>query len=637
MSRPYLSIGRLERRLSTGNTEGLRFEPGVNLLVGRSNTGKTKWLQMLDYLLGDPGDNPFAAAEEEGLAEKYDAAGAELFIGEERLWVERRWREPGAKTKVFVDGEGLAVREFQQFLMQNLGVPLLHFPKGNPMSELTWPELSFRMMLRHIYRQQRFWSGITDQQPEGEQHACLLQFLGLAERIFTDEYGQLVQLKMKVERLKARRDQYGQTLDELARDVLSEPGLSVGANATTVRDAQARLARQIEDLRERRTSLIIDARDQVVLPEHRSHVEQLGEQRATIVVGLEELRIKVKATAERLDEVRRYRTELGDELDRLTRVEDAGAVLADLRVTHCPACDQPVIDTGADPGLCFLCHQVLPDEPLVEELGSVRLRFERDRLTGELKEAEELVDILQRDVKRVGDEVVVAEERLRMLENDLAPAREAVAGLVQEKMSSIDMALGELSERQRHLGRVSAALELGQELTDRIATIEREIEPLQAITDEAMRGTDFGAAAAKLEDGMNAYLAAINELKPQVWRHSPLSVRISGSTFTIRVGSRRWHAVLGGTDTLYFLMAYHYGLMTLSDKPDLHYKGLSIIDVPAEFSGEAVEDKENFIVQPFIDLLARDVYEGTQLIITGASFAGLEGVNRLHQTKVYVA
>jgi hypothetical protein len=152
MSRPYISIGRIERRLSTRSTEDLQFAPGVNLLVGRPNTGKTKWLQTFDYLLGDISNNPFEGTEEDGLAEKYDAAGAEFIIGEERLWIERRWREPGAKTQVFVDGEGIAARDFRQFLMQKLGIPLLNFPKGNPMSGQTWPDLSFRIFFRHIYR-----------------------------------------------------------------------------------------------------------------------------------------------------------------------------------------------------------------------------------------------------------------------------------------------------------------------------------------------------------------------------------------------------------------------------------------------------------------------------------------------------
>src|SRR6185437_2810580 len=108
MSGPFLSIGRLERRLWNGNTEAITFRPGVNLLVGPPNTGKTKWLRTLDHLLGDP--DPIEAVFEDHLIEKYDAAAVELLIGDERLVVERRWKEAGSKTKVFIDGADMTVR-----------------------------------------------------------------------------------------------------------------------------------------------------------------------------------------------------------------------------------------------------------------------------------------------------------------------------------------------------------------------------------------------------------------------------------------------------------------------------------------------------------------------------------------------
>ena len=136
---------------------------------------------------------------------------------------------------------------------------------------------------------------------------------------------------------------------------------------------------------------------------------------------------------------------------------------------------------------------------------------------------------------------------------------------------------------------------------------------------------------------MNAYLQAINRFRRGAWCHNPVAVDVSHRSFTIRVGTQRWQAALGGTDTLYFLMAYHYGLLTLGKIPQCHYPGLSIIDVPGEFSGEAVGDKENFIVEPFIELLDQDEYRGAQLIITGESFTGLEGVHRLPLNHVYVA
>jgi hypothetical protein len=632
----FISIGSLQRRLTTGNTETLQFEPGVNVLVGRPNTGKTKWLETRDYLLGDPGGSPFEGQGEEPLADKYDAASVELFIGDERMNVERRWKETGAKNKIFVNDAAFAAPDFQRLLLEKLYIPILHFPKGNPMSGQTWPELSFRTLLRHMYRRQRFWGDIADQQPEGDQHASILQFLGLAESIFNDDYGELIRLKMESERLRARRDQYEQTLKELAGDVLTDPTLQSSITEGSVREAETRLLAELDFLRSQRTQVLREARDKSIQPDRRARIEQLAEHRAALIVGLEEQRLRQGAVTERRAGITQYRSDLLEESDRLNRAQDAGEVLADLRITHCPACDQPVTDSHSVDH-CFLCHQSLPDEPTVEGLGVARLRFERERLVGEITEADELSVVLERDAKRLADQIRESQEQLLMVENELAPARDAVSALAQDAVSAIDVALGELSERQRQIGRLKTALELGQELTNKVAAIEKDIEPIQARVDNAMRATDFGEAESRLSDGMNEYVQAINRLRPGAWPHNPITVDVTRWGFRMRVGSRQWDKVLGGTDTLYFLMAYQYGLLALSDKQDCHYPGLSIIDVPGEFSGEAVEDKENFIVQPFIDLLARDSFRGAQAIITGAAFTGLQGANLKRLTKIFVA
>lgn len=231
---------------------------------------------------------------------------------------------------------------------------------------------------------------------------------------------------------------------------------------------------------------------------------------------------------------------------------------------------------------------------------------------------------------RTGDE-------LGKVQNELQPARQAVSALVQDEISLIDRALGEASERQASLNRVARALAVEDQMQQKIAQLEKEIEPIDARLDEAKRSIDFDDRADLLEDGMNTYLNAISEIRPNVWPHGKVSMKLSASGFTLRVGRRKGSAVLGGTDSLYFLMAYHYGLLSLSAIDGCHYPGLSIIDVPGEFSGEEVGDKEDFIVQPFIDLLAREEYEGAQLIISGASFSGLKGVHRNRLDHVYVA
>ncbi len=210
-----------------------------------------------------------------------------------------------------------------------------------------------------------------------------------------------------------------------------------------------------------------------------------------------------------------------------------------------------------------------------------------------------------------------------------------MAPLVQEDVSRIDVALGELGERKRQLDRIAGAVALGSQLGDAIVALEREIEPLAAEVAESRESVDFGRAAAWLEDGMNEYLNAINVVRRGVWKHAPVKVDLSSRAMTVRVGQRRWDTGLGGTDTLYFLMAYQYGC-SHEHEAWLSLSGLSIIDIPGDFAGERIGDREDFIVRPFIDLLERPEFDSPQVLITGAAFSGLENVNRIPLTHVYL-
>ena len=191
MDAKTLVIRQLARFPQQGVEDELNFDVGVNVLAGPPNTGKTKWLKMLDYLMGDSGTPENAFGED--MADKYESIRALFRIGEDEITVERRWHERGAKGKIFVDGEPYSTGDFSHYLLERLGIPILHFPQGNPYSERAWPELSWRTLLRHIYRQQGFWSDIANKQPKGDQHACLMMFLGLAEHIFSPEHGDLVE------------------------------------------------------------------------------------------------------------------------------------------------------------------------------------------------------------------------------------------------------------------------------------------------------------------------------------------------------------------------------------------------------------------------------------------------------------
>ena len=115
-----------------------------------------------------------------------------------------------------------------------------------------------------------------------------------------------------------------------------------------------------------------------------------------------------------------------------------------------------------------------------------------------------------------------------------------------------------------------------------------------------------------------------------------MHINLTQSTVSFHVGKRRWDVSLGGTDSLYYLMAYHYALLTLIKHEASHFPGFVMIDFPAEFAGTKIGDSEDFVVQPFIDLLDSEEFERCQMIVTGPSFSGLKGVNRVTLQRPYI-
>src|SRR5215469_12986194 len=122
MAKRNFIIGSLERVTANGTTERHSFEPGVNLLVGRPNTGKTIWLRMLDFVLGDRDPAEHTLSEE--LASKYDSIRVQARAGNEEITIERKWKETGAKHKVFLDGNPVESGDFSAFFLEKLGIPV---------------------------------------------------------------------------------------------------------------------------------------------------------------------------------------------------------------------------------------------------------------------------------------------------------------------------------------------------------------------------------------------------------------------------------------------------------------------------------------------------------------------------------
>lgn len=628
-----MQVEELERVTGEGKIERLKFEPGLNILVGRPNTGKTMWLRMLNYALGDR--NPVEKSLSAQLAEKYNVIRAVLRLGSNtQTVVERRWTEPGSRHKVYVDERPLSVADFSLYFLPQLGIPVVHYPKGNPYSSRTWPLLSWRSLFRHIYRRQDIgWGGIAERQPEGEQHACILQFLGIAESIYSDDYGKLVKLQQNQNVLEARRENYLGTLNEISRELVEMDAVA-GLTPDTIDEALGKISNAIDGLRQKRSAVYeatLDERSQ----ESARFLRRKAEERAELIVVHSEIVRELREAEDRLLSVSDYLAKVSDEKTRLERAQKSGEVFADLRITNCPACDQAIRGSNDGAETCFLCTRALPalsgDLRIARERVSVGLL----QLREESRESEQLQGELKKRVEKLRRQLRLAEERLFDVEADIERARQPVSTAFSEEVSQIDVEIGRLEERGKQWFRIAGALKERERISKQIQDLQQRIGGLDEAVEKKNMAVDFMSTSDALADGMNDYLRLLNKYRQGAWSQHAVTFSVRERQFSFTVGREAWAARLGGTLTLYFLLAYQFGLLKLSNTAPYNYPGFTVLDMPAELPDIEITDLENFAIEPFSELLGKAHMANCQVIVAGSSFADLSGANKIELTRVY--
>jgi hypothetical protein len=632
---PTIVIDKLWRTQES-NREILTFKKGVNLIIGDRNTGKTKWLETLDYLMGD--DVTLIERTEDDIFKKYSGAGIQLLIAEKSMEVERQWTQPGLATKIIVDGKPINIRDYREWIMDTLGIPAVKYPQGDPFGSRAWPELGWRSLYRHIYRRQRFWSDLADQQPPSEQHASLLQFLGAAKSVFPSQYVELVQTQKKSTQLEMQKEQFLSVLGEVTKEILSNKSIQVAVTTESLESAIKNLEGQLETNNSRREALVVETTNSIsnnVKSNNTQSIAELSENLAETRAEFAKNADAIKKTQARLSEVKEYSVLLNEELHRLKRAHDAGAILADLKITHCPSCDQEIHRIHELPNQCILCQQPIGTSSEAFRASGKRVEFEVEQIEGEINETEELLVTLDLTIAHLNSQAVLIREQEACLDMELRPFRSTASGLLSPEISVLDMATGRIQEQIQQLQRIRRSLDYKEVLNAKISELDKKIAELEVPVEESRDEVDFADLSDKMAAGFNTYLNKIEELKPGTWPQKEVRFKISEKKMNIKIGDAAWQAKLGGTLTLYFLLAYHYALLRLTSIPGCHYPGFAVIDFPAELPDQtSIADHENFLIQPFIELLTN--IPESQLIVAGSAFIGLDQPWRIELTKQWI-
>ncbi len=569
----------------------------------------------------------------ERVAQNYSSARLVLDIGGQEMTVERKWMEAGVKTKVFVDDQPMSIAEYRQLLLDRIGIPSLHYPSGDPYSPRKWPELGWRSLFRHLYRRQEFWSDVADRQFPPEQHACILQFAGVAENLFTREYGELVAKEKRIRDLRSQQESFLRTLHEVSRDILTGEDLGIDITSESVGAAIKNLEGQVSELHRKRAAVIEEMIADMAGPPSNApdSISRLTKEFAELKETERKHAEELERLDSRLEEIEVLERRVSAETGRLARAQKAGDVLAGLKVTHCPVCDQSVKKPAETTQDCFLCHQPYPTatsngEPLQ------RLEFELEQLRGETKEVDEIKTSLTARLRAHRNAIKDLQARGSQIKDLLTPARLATAAVMPPKVPELDMENGRLVERIDQLRRIESSLALRARITDMIDVIdviENEVEELQKEVALQTSRLDFTPSSEALSAGMNEYVSQLVSDGKKMWTQGRIDLTLKKDSFRLRVNKQKWQSHLGGTMKIYFLLAYHYSLLKLSSQVGTRVPGFVLLDFPPTIEGEQVADHENFAIEPFIELCKKPEYSHVQVIAAGSAFKGLTGAKRI--------
>ena len=633
-----ISIKEISRITKHGEIETLKFKKNVNLIVGEPNTGKTVWLKMLDYLLGDTStvEDAFGseAPEGENLTEKYISIIGRITINGEEFHLERNWHEKGKKTKIKINDDEIADGEFSSFLLNKLDIPILHYPKGNPYSEQTWPELSWRNLLRHIYRQERFWDDIADKQPEKDQFATISLILGFAQKLFPNEFGELIEKNKKKFRLEAQREQFKELLDNFVKNMTPASDRIIVATQGTLREKISNLESNLKQLKKRREEIIQNGFKTIIgkADNQLIQINDLLTAKYDKQNTLDDIFENLKKTKNRIRELSDLIDKVSNELAKLRRASAAGESLSDLKITHCPACDKKIESEPESQDRCFLCHQSQENN---NGEGN-RLDFELAQLASELNELKEYREVLDSDLVKYENERLIISEIIKSLDRKIEPVRKRISSLVNEELSAIDSERGKIEEKIDGYKRLLKNVSQKNILESKLDELQKEINKLQTEIGRLGTNVEYNKIASDLEDGMNEYINKLNQGENR-WPHGRINFHINDRSFQFYVGDRKWDSI-SATHKAFFLFAYHYGLLKLSDISQYNYPGLLVIDFPIDLTEKKNRaknvDTENYLIQPFVDL-TREMETSTQVIFSGKSFY-IEEANILRLEEVWV-
>lgn len=562
-----IRITRVSMTAPDGEIDEIAFAKNATEVVGPRNSGKTTYLRVVDYCLGN--DDSAAAALGADVAGRYDVYRLDLELAGTPHQIERRPNEYGYAGRIFVDGTEILQSEFSDWILLRLGWPAIRIPKArDPRNATSTVPLTFRTLLRHLYRREDSWSDFAYREEEFHRRAVLRFFLGALD--VEGDLGEFAaaEAERRVADLRARLEDAIRDGEETLRGMSRTLGVDVQAwdQLTAVLDDLTGQIRVRSNERQRITDDVTAAQE---------YQGALGDEYASLSRGVTELR---RTESDLEGTLRAFRDGSGlvrGEIERLERARTAIGLFEDIPVRQCPACGQDVSARDAVEGHCFLCSQ-----PVTDDLRKRRIEIEQRALAEELAEIEEQIAKTSDELQSVRDDREAGEARRVAIGARIEDERAALLAPHVVRLEQLSAEIASLQQSQAALRGLSV---LEQRVSQRRAALlaaEDELSRIERLNVERADNLERVAArCAAFSADMTEYLGRLRE---DPWRFGEIFLRPEDMAFF--VGDKPWRERLGGESKVVFLLAYHYAILRLSGRADSGVRppGVAIFDNPIQ-------------------------------------------------------
>ncbi|GGV48095.1 hypothetical protein GCM10010495_77390 [Kitasatospora herbaricolor] len=576
-SRSGLRIEAITLVHASGEMDKYTFNTaGLNIVQGIRNSSKTTTLNAIDYCLGNR-SSP-ADALKAAVADEYTEILADLTINGDPTEI-RRSLEHGRQNKVVVNGNEFPVAEFSGRILRALRWPDLSIPKGiHAASATELVPLSFRSVLRHIYRNEDSWTKFADKEQEFHRRAVISFLLGFAPARYNNNDFAVAAAQRNLAQAQAAEREVHDSTDRAIAALCENLQLPIARTQQQVDSVRVELRAELDSVHEQRRRLtqevellvavgapsgVTPGYDPTLSGQYERATQELA-QAAETVADLEQV------LAAHIQSQNTVKAEIA-RMDRLIASVD---VFGSLPVRLCPACEQK-IDTHRDhpEGSCYVCMQ-----PVTDDQRRRRGELEQRSLTAEAEDLEDVVTRTRRDLHQAKADHQGAQSRHHDLAARLNTDRAASLAPFVSTLEEMAARLAQLQQKLMALPVVDEMITRKAASTEAAEAAARRLDQLQRQSEEDPQlGMTPLDRCAVFAERMNEFL---DRHRDDVWVTG--NVAISADDLTFYVGTRPWHQALGAEAMVLFFLAYSRALLFLAQDMggDCPYPGLLMLDNP---------------------------------------------------------